>query len=225
MKASIYLMPGMGANPKIFEFLSLSENFNVNYLSWIPPEKNEPLSHYALRMTQRIKDKNPILIGVSFGGVLVQEMALHLNCKKVIIVSSIKSYGELPNQMKLARVSNAHRLIPLQWIQSLESFSLFVFGKGIQRRLAHYNRYLSERDPDYLNWAIDQLVKWKRREAHKDIIHIHGSEDSVFPIKNIQDPYIKIKGDHAIILTQSEWFNKNFPKIIMENVVGSTFLK
>lgn len=218
-------MPGMGANPKIFEFLSLSENFNVNYLSWIPPEKNEPLSHYALRMTQRIKDKNPILIGVSFGGVLVQEMALHLNCKKVIIVSSIKSYGELPNQMKLARVSNAHRLLPLQWIQSLESFSLFVFGKGIQRRLAHYNRYLSERDPDYLNWAIDQLVKWKRREAHKDIIHIHGSEDSVFPIKNIQDPYIKIKGDHAIILTQSEWFNKNFPKIIMENVVGSTFLK
>ena len=214
IKASIYLMPGMGANPKIFEFLSFPENFDVNYLSWIPPQKNESLSHYAYRMTQRIEDKNPILIGVSFGGVLVQEMALHLNCKKIIIVSSIKSYRELPNHMKLARVSNAHRLLPLQWIESLESFSLFVLGKGIQRRLEHYNRYLSERDPDYLNWAIDQLVKWKRGVAHKDIIHIHCSEDSVFPLKYIRDPFIKIKGDHAIILTQSEWFNKNLPKFI-----------
>ncbi|MBL6666192.1 MAG: alpha/beta hydrolase [Flavobacteriaceae bacterium] len=219
---SVYLMPGMGANPIIFEFISLPDGFDVNLLSWILPEKNEPLDRYALRMCDRVKHKNPILIGVSFGGVLVQEMAKHIDCKKVIIISSVKSNEELPNHMKLAQWTNAHRLLPTQWIKNIETFALFVFGIGIQRRLEHYKRYLSERDPEYLNWAIDRLVNWNRNAPDQSVIHIHGAQDSVFPVKNIQDPFIKIEGDHAIILTKSDWFNKNLPKIMTENLADST---
>ena len=225
MIESVYLMPGMGANPRIFEFISLSERFDVNFLSWIPPQKNESLEHYAMRMCQRVKHQNPILIGVSFGGVLVQEMARQMDCKKIIIISSVKSNQEMPKHMKLAQVINAHRLLPTQWIKNIETFALFVFGNGIQRRLDHYKRYLSERDPEYLSWAIDRLVKWNRNSPHKDIIHIHGAQDSIFPVKNIQDPFIKTDGDHAIILNKSDWFNKNLPKILTENLVDSTYLK
>ena len=218
-------MPGMGANPRIFEFISLSERYDVNFLSWIPPQKNESLEHYAMRMCQRVKHQNPILIGVSFGGVLVQEMARQMDCKKIIIISSVKSNQEMPKHIKLAQVTNAHRLLPTQWIKNLETLALFVFGNGIQRRLDHYKRYLSERDPEYLSWAIDRLVKWNRNSPHKGIIHIHGAQDSIFPVKNIQDPFIKIDGDHAIILTKSDWFNKNLPKILTENLVDLTYLK
>ncbi len=225
MIESVYLMPGMGANPRIFEFISLPERFDVNFLSWIPPQKNESLEHYAMRMCQRVKHQNPILIGVSFGGVLVQEMARQMDCKKIIIISSVKSNQEMPKHMKLAQVTNAYRLLPTQWIKNLETFALFVFGNRIQRRLDHYKRYLSERDPEYLSWAIDRFVKWNRNSPHKDIIHIHGAQDSIFPVKNIQDPFIKTDGDHAIILTKSDWFNKNLPKILTENLVDSTYLK
>ena len=38
-----------------------------------------------------------------------------------------------------------------------------------------------------------------------------------FPIKNIKHPYIKIKGGHAIIITQAQWFNIELPKIIQNN--------
>ena len=116
IRESVYLMPAMGANPRIFEFLSLNKYFDVYHLSWIPPEKDEPLHHYAQRMGQRIKHKNPILIGVSFGGVLVQEIAQHIQCRKVIIISSIKTNNELPHHMKLAQLTNAHRLLPTQWL-------------------------------------------------------------------------------------------------------------
>ena len=225
MIESVYLMPGMGANPRIFEFISLPERFDINFLSWIPPQKNESLEHYAMRMCQTVKHQSPILIGVSFGGVLVQEMARQIDCKKIIIISSVKSNQEMPKHMKLAQVTNAHRLLPTQWIKNLETFALFVFGNGIQRRLDHYKRYLSERDPEYLSWAIDRLVKWNRNSPHKDIIHIHGAQDSIFPVKNIQDPFIKTDGDHAIILTKSDWFNKNLPKILTENLVDLTYLK
>ena len=51
------------------------------------------------------------------------------------------------------------------------------------------------------------------------MIHIHGLKDSVFPIKNIQKPYIEIDGNHSIVLTQSQWLNKNLPKIISNNII------
>ena len=121
---SVYLMPGMGANPRIFEFISLPDHFNVNFLSWIPPQKKESLEHYAMRMCERVEHEKPILIGVSFGGVLVQEMAKHINCNKVVIISSVKSNQELPKHIKLAHVTNAHKLLPTQWVKNIETFAL-----------------------------------------------------------------------------------------------------
>ena len=54
-------------------------------------------------------------------------------------------------------------------------------------------------------------------EIHPDVIHIHGKNDTVFPIKNVRPPYIEVPGDHAIILTYHQWFNKNLPEIILGN--------
>ena len=214
---SVYLMPGMAANPRIFEYLRFSEKFEVVHLSWFPPKQEESLRDYARRMCQRVTHKNPILLGVSMGGVLVQEMADFLDCEKVIIVSSIKSNKELPKHMKLAQLTNAHKLLPTQWIQNIESLAMFVFGNDLKKRFELYEKYLSERDPDYLSWAIDRMVKWKRDQPQNDIIHIHGKNDSVFPTKNIKTPYIEVPGDHAVILTQYQWFNKNLPGIIEGN--------
>ena len=50
MLKSIYLMPGMAANPRIFEFLVFPDNFQVFHLSWITPEKEESIQNYAKRM-------------------------------------------------------------------------------------------------------------------------------------------------------------------------------
>ena len=134
-------------------------------------------------MSERVKHKNPVLIGVSFGGVLVQEMAKHIDCKKIIIISSVKSNRELPKHMKLAKLTNAHKLLPTKWITNIETFAAFVFGKGMQLRIENYQRYLSERDPEYLNWAIDRLVNWNRCIPIPGIIHIHGSTRLSFSFK------------------------------------------
>ena len=91
-------MPGMAASPKIFEFIIFPAPFVIHYLSWIPPNKNETLSAYALRMCKRVKQPNPILLGVSFGGLLVQEMAKLIVVDKVVIVSSIKLSASCSSQ-------------------------------------------------------------------------------------------------------------------------------
>ena len=188
----VYCMPGMAASPKIFEFISLPKPFRIHLLSWIPPDKEESLSSYAKRMCERITSENPILLGVSFGGVLVQEIAKHIPVQKVIIVSSIKTNEELPLPMKMARTTNAHKLLPTQWINNLDALALFAFGKGIKKRLELYQKYLSERNPDYLNWSINALVNWDQVEVPTSVVHIHGEKDTVFPIKYLSNPYIRI---------------------------------
>jgi pimeloyl-ACP methyl ester carboxylesterase len=215
-KIDVYCMPGMAASPKIFEFISLPKPFRIHLLSWIPPDKEESLSSYAKRMCERITSENPILLGVSFGGVLVQEIAKHIPVQKVIIVSSIKTNEELPLPMKMARTTNAHKLLPTQWINNLDALALFAFGKGIKKRLELYQKYLSERNPDYLNWSINALVNWDQVEVPTSVVHIHGEKDTVFPIKYLSNPYIRIKGGHAAIMTQAQWFNSELPDIILK---------
>jgi len=216
-KHGLYLMPGMAASPRIFEFINLSEFFEVVCLSWIIPEDEESIADYAKRMCLRIQHKDPILLGVSFGGILVQEMAKHISCDKVVVVSSIKSFKELPLSMILSKKTNAHKLLPTQWVKNLESLAFFVFGSSIERKVGLYQKYLSERDPKYLKWAIHTLVNWEQEVFDPEVIHIHGEKDSMFPINNIiKTPYLHSlpDGTHAMILAKHQWFNTELPKLL-----------
>ena len=216
MSTHIYCMPGMAASPKIFEYLKLPKNFEIHLLSWIPPLKDEPLTNYAKRMCQRVVHKNPILLGVSFGGILVQEMAKHIFVKKIIIISSLKAKEELPLPMIVAKRTNVHKLLPTKLIENIEYLTIFAFGKGIKKRVALYQKYLSERNSEYLNWAINALVNWDQNKFSDKLIHIHGDSDTVFPVKNLINPYFKIKGGHAVIITESIWFNRELPAMLQK---------
>jgi len=93
----IYFVPGLSASSKIFEYLDLpADKYTCHYLEWITPEnERESIEDYALRLCAFIKESNPILVGVSFGGIMVQEMARIVEAKKTIIISSVKNKLEL----------------------------------------------------------------------------------------------------------------------------------
>ena len=107
----VYFMPGMSANSLIFERIKLPSKFHSHFLEWIPPLKSESLKDYSVRLSKSIKHQNPILIGVSFGGLIMQEVSKIINAKKVIIISSVKSRNELSNSMKFARKTVRRRLL------------------------------------------------------------------------------------------------------------------
>lgn len=102
---NVYLMPGMAANPSIFKNIKLpEETFNQYLLEWFVPSKGMSLEEYAIEMCTKITHTDVVLIGVSFGGILVQEMAKHIRTKKVILISSVKTKYELPKRMRLAKL-------------------------------------------------------------------------------------------------------------------------
>ena len=211
-------MPGMAASSSIFERIQLPTSvFEIHLLEWLLPEKEETIEDYAQRVAKNIKHKNVILVGVSFGGILVQEMKPFVNPKKVIIISSVKSNVEFPRRFKVAKTTKAYKLIPTQLFENLDTLARFTFGSSIiKQRLKLYEKFLSVHDKVYLDWAIEQILNWKRTEIDPDVIHIHGDADEVFPPKYIKN-YIPVKGGtHIMILTKYRWLNDNLPKIMLQ---------
>ena len=215
-KIPVYLMPGLAASTSIFERIKLPEaDFEIYLLEWEIPLDNETLLDYAKRIAAKIKHPDPVLIGVSFGGILVQEMARFIQVKKVIIISSVKSNLEFPRRFKLAKTTKAYKLIPMSLLMNLENLAKFSFGETINKRLELYEKFLSVRDIRYLQWSVEQVILWDRTVVDKNVIHIHGDADDVFPIKYIKDCIVVKGGTHIMILNKYKWLNENLPEIIL----------
>ncbi len=216
-KIPVYFMPGLAASPSIFERIELPrDKFEMILLEWCLPEEKESLAAYAKRMTSHIKHENPVLIGVSFGGILVQEMAKHITARKVIIISSAKCNAEFPRRMKIAKVTRLYRLIPTKWLSKIENIAKLSLGNKVKQRLHLYEKFLAVRDTKYLDWAIKNVIMWDRAVADESVIHIHGDQDAIFPPQYIKR-FIAVKdGTHVMILNKYKWLNEYLPKIILE---------
>jgi len=205
----------MAANPSIFEHIALPQDrYTIHLLEWKLPKSKETIVDYAKRMTTSITQEDSVLLGVSFGGVLVQEMSKHIKLKKLIIVSSVKSKYELPRRMKLSRKLKLYNILPVRLIEDVDRLAKYAFGETVKDRVALYQKYLSMNDRRYLSWAIKEMICWDQEEFNPEIIHIHGDADRVFPIKYIDNCVTLPGGSHIMVITKYKWFNENLPKLI-----------
>ena len=211
----VYFVPGMAADVSIFEYIKLPENDYKTYaIPWKIPKQSEGIADYARRMCKEVKHDNCVIIGVSFGGVVVQEMAKIKKFKKIIIISSVKSKYEFPKRMILARRTKAYKLLPTTLISKIDNWEKLAFGDLAKKRASMYQKYLSIKDKSYLDWAIEKMVCWDQETPPDNLVHIHGDQDIVFPISNIKDCIRVPKGTHVMIVNRARWFNKHLPEII-----------
>jgi predicted esterase YcpF (UPF0227 family) len=214
-KIHIYFVPGLAAGKEIFKNIRLPEDrFKIHILEWLLPQKEESLTQYAYRMAKKVTRPECVLVGVSFGGVVAQEMNTYLNLKRLVIISSVKTRNELPKGMKLAGNLGAYKIVPTGWALSIKDLTRLAIGPRSKKRLMLYQQYLSVRDKVYLDWAIKQMVCWGRTEAIKGVIHIHGTADIVFPVKNIIDAVLLEGGTHVMILNKGSRVSK-----LLENII------
>ncbi len=208
-------MPGLAASSMVFENIKLdSKKYSLHRIDWIQPKKNESIKTYCVRLSKKIKHKNPVLLGVSFGGIIAQELDKIIKVKKLIIVSSVKSHKEFPILYEIARDYQLNNALPFGMFDNFIKFSLKLNINKLYKRIDLAERYLTERNEIYLEWAVWSLLNWKQEKYRPDLIHIHGDKDKVFPIENISK-CIKIKGGrHEMIILKAKWFNENLPSLI-----------
>ncbi|QKX06263.1 alpha/beta hydrolase [Aquimarina sp. TRL1] len=212
---NIYFVPGMAADVSIFEFIKLPEDsFKIHVIPWKIPYKKESMGHYAKRMSEEVKHDNCVLVGVSFGGVVAQEMSKFLKLKKLIIISSVKSKHEFPKRMKFVKKIKMYRAFPTAIVSKIENWEKYAFGDFSKKRAKMYQKYLSIKDKQYLDWALEKMICWEQEEPPRELVHIHGDHDIVFPISNIKDCITVENGTHVMIVNRAKWFNEHLPEII-----------
>lgn len=91
----IYILSGLGVDKRVFDKIDFG-NLDVEFVDWIKPQKKESIESYARRIQESIKTENPILIGLSFGGMVSVEISKIRKTERIILLASAKIKSELP---------------------------------------------------------------------------------------------------------------------------------
>lgn len=214
MERKLYLIPGVASDHRVFAELVLPD-YELVYLDWMPPKRNEDLEAYAIRMVERVDEKvGPILVGYSFGGIMAIEMAKHLTDATVILISSIKNYKERPLSMWLTSSLGLHKLVPTKvglefdfaykWVNSAQSPDEHAFIEKMKNDLDHA----------HTDWAIHNAVSWRHDDHTPRLFHIHGDQDRLFPIRYIQNCIPVRGGTHLMLLKKGKEISAHIQRIV-----------
>lgn len=215
----LYCISGLGADERVFSKLTI-DGRELKPVQWLQPLQGETLNTYAKRLSEQITEPEPIILGLSFGGMMAIEIAKLRPVSKIILLSSIKTSSELPAWMNLAGKSSVYKLLPSRQISSIKALRAlrpiqnYFLGARTAEEKKIANEYRDHVDPVYLKWAIAQVLTWKNNAIPSNLLHIHGSNDHIFPAKKIKNAHIVPGGGHFMVMDKP----REIARIIQEEL-------
>lgn len=207
MQKQLYIFSGLGADERVFQRIDFSD-YSITHVQWESPNSNETLEAYTTRLINQITTPNPILIGISFGGMVAVEVAKQIDVKKVIVISSAKTRKELPRYFRIAGMVRLHTLFPYRLMKKSNRITNFFFGVDSKIDEHLLKQILEETDLTFLKWAMDKIVRWKNMTLLDNVFHIHGTNDKIFPFTNVKMHATIQDGGHFMIMNKAEEVNE-----------------
>lgn len=199
----IYIFSGLGVDRRVFDNIDFSE-LDVEFIDWIEPVKNESLENYALRISKKITYGNPILIGLSFGGMIAAEISKIIKVEKLILIASAKNKFELPFIYRLLGKLKLNQLLPNSILKHQNFITNWLFGIESSEEKQLLKSILQDTDSKFLNWAINEIVNWKSEIYPENCFHIHGNKDRIIPIKNVKADFVIENGGHFMTVSKAK---------------------
>ena len=214
MKQRVFFFSGMGADDRAFKYLELTDVDPV-YINWIKPQKNEQLHAYAMRLIQGWElTKDDILIGLSMGGLIIQEIASVIPVKKIILISSLRSGEQLRPLFTAAQKLQLLNLVQEDLLKSaILSGAKFILPSKKERYKLMVDM-LDQYDGAYYKWAMNQVLHWKGVKVACPIDHVHGDKDEVFPVSLVKDAVIVKGGTHLMVAVKAKEVSEVLQKFI-----------
>ena len=209
----LFLFSGLGADHRVFQFLDLS-GFNVKYIKWIEPLVRETMQHYAARLTAQIDVEKPVLVGLSFGGMMAMEVAKHITTEKIVLISSAKTQKEIPPYFRLAGKLKLNKLAAMRVAKKPNALAYRMMGAKIESEKNLMNTILTETDPVFFKWAIEKVVTWDNKVLHENVVHIHGTKDLLLPHRFVKADFSIANGTHLMTIQHAKELSEMLRKII-----------
>lgn len=207
---TIYVLSGLGADKRVFQKINFG-NHKVVYIDWLTIIDGENIKGYAERISEVVKAPEPILIGISFGGIVAQEIASLVEIDKLILLATIENRDELPLMLKILASLKVDRLIAARILKAHNLVVDYFFGIEAKSDSKILKSILVDTDSVLLKWALRQTAEWDGGKKLKVItkILIHGTHDRILPMSLKKEYNYKINGaGHLLTLTHYDKINE-----------------
>ncbi|MCG9895633.1 MAG: alpha/beta hydrolase [Fimbriimonadaceae bacterium] len=213
---SFVLFPGLAADHRLFsrQLAALPDTLTP---AWLKPNQDGSLADFARRQADALPAGPLVLVGFSFGGMVVQEMcrvaSVAERVKGVALISGIHGAGALtPAFLNRCR---AVQKVPDALVRAALRIGSRSFGRDepiSAAERASLAAMAADLDVGFFRWAAGACLTWQGlppSRAFADLPHavIHGRADRVIPPLPTEVTHW-IDGGHLIQWTQADQVNR-----------------
>lgn len=216
MKQRVIFFSGLAADQRAFSLLTL-ENVSAVFVNWIEPLEDEKVHDYAMRLVKDIEiTKDDILLGLSFGGFIAQEIAAERSVKKVILLSSLRSGETLRPLFTAAEKLHLLDLINSDLLKSTITHGAKILLPQKDKIVKVLLEMMENFTGTYYKWAMNQVLHWNGANVTCPVYHVHGDKDEIFPISLVENAVIVKGGRHLMVATKADEVSKILMDFIFE---------
>jgi len=214
----IFFISGLGANELAFSKLG-DIGIEKHFVKWLKNNGAESLESYALRM---IKENDitsrDIIAGLSFGGLLAQQISKILGIKNIVLISSFRDYRDLKMPFRMALQMKLNKILLPVKIKSLENIIARNINGNSSVSKDIIARMIRNLDYELLLWSIDKIANSQEIILEEtNVYNIQGMNDRIISYWENNNT-IKIKGGtHFMIYDQA-----NELTVILRTILSNT---
>jgi pimeloyl-ACP methyl ester carboxylesterase len=187
-----YILPGMGADSRMYSNQEYRKLNNTTFLNW--PIYNNETS--VSQMAKRVIDENNItensnIGGSSFGGMVASEISKKIPINKLVLIGSTNTPNNVNSLLKT--LSNFAKYAPVKFIQ-------FLIGKTGEPNKNIIMEMFAKSDQKFIKNMCQAIFEWPGvNTTNLNIFSIHGAHDKV--INPPENNATIIDGGHLIAVT------------------------
>jgi pimeloyl-ACP methyl ester carboxylesterase len=210
----VYFISGLGADRRVFRHIRVPDAYEAVYLEWLRPGKDESLPAYAARMAGQVDTSEPFyILGLSLGGMIASEIArMHPN-GKLILLASIPHARHLPGYYRWMQRILLHKLVPVGAIKTGVYLRRYFTTESKEDKDMLRNM-IRDADPYFIRWSLSAVLKWEAGEFPREVVHIHGTNDIVIPVRYTRPTHIIPGGSHLMIFDRAQDINSILAEIL-----------
>lgn len=200
MATQILLLTGMTPDARIYKRLfELLPTASV--VPWIVPAERECIQDYARRLADSISVRDDVVVcGVSFGGIIAQELAVRLNAKACVVISSVRTVRQLPPWFRMLRPL---AIGPVEAILGAVGLAANFCPARLRTNSTARLTKFAAKTGAWHRWATAAVLRWvpSRDLTKVRIVQVHGSHDTTFPMRYVRPDVVIANGGHVLPLT------------------------
>ncbi len=209
----IYCISGLAADHRLFVNIEVP-GCSLIHLPWVPISETDDMGTYAMKMAAIIPEENPVILGLSLGGMLATEIARRMPVSKVIIVSSAKNWAEVGFNSKFLSWLNGSGIIPDFLFNRTYEVQLYFLGAHSEPEKKLLRQVIHDADPVFIRRAVHMILSWNATDYPPDIEHIHGTSDKLILPRNVKPNHWITGGTHLMILNKCDEINAIIAKCV-----------